>query len=149
MPKEYIPRPRPLPWTAMQKDLLVRLVEANRPWPEISQRCGHTKASCQTMMSYIRNGRKRDGGELVTVTRPPVPPIFISPQVAPAAVPTGRHRRTSTLIVDAELRARIETLGPTGGLCGDPMPGRSALDKMRAGVRDDPRAPSLAGGVSA
>jgi hypothetical protein len=37
----------------------------------------------------------------------------------------------STLVADAELRARIETLGPTGGLLGDPLPGRSALDEKR------------------
>lgn len=38
----------------------------------------------------------------------------------------------SLLLVDAELRARIEVLGPTGGMLGDPLPGRSALSKPRA-----------------
>ncbi len=55
---------------------------------------------------------------------------------------------TSLLIVDAELRSRIAVLGITGGLQGDPEPGRSALDKRdivepvappTQGVRSPPR----------
>jgi hypothetical protein len=41
---------------------------------------------------------------------------------------------TDRLIIDAELRSRIEVSGITAGLLGDPPPGRSALDERRAGI---------------
>jgi hypothetical protein len=152
MPRTYTPRPRPNAWTPSQRGLLVSLKAAGRPWPEFALRTGHTKASCQTMLSYIRNGRVKENGGIAIAAQKAMPPRLVAPiPLAPEPVlpPTGRHRRMSTLIADAELRARIEVLGTTGGLLGDPLPGRSALDKMRSGERDDPRAPSLAGSVSA
>jgi hypothetical protein len=68
---------------------------------------------------------------------------FSKPATAPAAVapvaiaqakatPPGRTISTAALIADNELRTRIAILGATGGLLGDPMPGRSALDEKRA-----------------
>lgn len=79
------------------------------------------------------------------------------PQLAAAEPPSPTRVSYSTLLADAELRARIEIRGITGGLCGDPAPGRSALDRKLAGEPDPPapfdrrsphtgRKPTLAGG---
>lgn len=60
-------------------------------------------------------------------------------------VTTGRERRTQRQIVHAALHARkaAERLQPaslTAALLGDPLPGRSALDRKRAGLADEPPA---------
>jgi hypothetical protein len=47
--------------------------------------------------------------------------------------PSARRLSTHVLIADSELRSRIEKQGPNG-LFGDPMPGRSALDRRNAGA---------------
>lgn len=52
--------------------------------------------------------------------------------------PYVRTTSTAKLVMDAELRSRIEVQGITGGLLGDPMPGRSALDRKRAGEIESP-----------
>jgi hypothetical protein len=52
----------------------------------------------------------------------------------PAPLRISAAITTDRLIIDAELRSRIEVLGITAGLLGDPPPGRSALDERRAGI---------------
>lgn len=56
---------------------------------------------------------------------------------------TGRIRRTQRETVQAAVRAReaAESVAPaslTAALLGDPLPGRSALDRLRAGIPDPP-----------
>lgn len=141
MPRVYIKRgPRANTWTAEQKQLLEQLRIAGVAWPEVATRCGHPESSCKTTLSLIRTARRKAGlavqtgpGDRKSFTRyvPPAPAPAPSLPPEPAAPPSGRTRHTSTLIADAELRARIEILGPTGGLFGDPLPGRSALDQKR------------------
>lgn len=141
MPRVYIPRPRrDNVWTPEQKHLLERLRLAGVPWPEVATRCGHPESSSKTTLSQIRTARRKAGlavqtgpGERRSFTRyvPPAPAPAPSLPSEPTAPPSCRTRHTSTLIADAELRARIEILGPTGGLFGDPLPGRSALDQKR------------------
>ncbi len=106
-------------------------------WAEIAPLVGHPHLSCATKMSEIRARRQRAGGAPPPSKRgrPPKPYVPQRPPAIPAP-PSARSCRTSTLLADAELRARIEVLGPTGGLCGDPMPGRSALDQKRAGLTE-------------
>jgi hypothetical protein len=58
---------------------------------------------------------------------PPLAPRSPGPPPSPSVVATSR------LVLDAELRNRIAERGITGGLLGDPPPGRSALDEKRAG----------------
>jgi hypothetical protein len=65
-------------------------------------------------------------------TKPAVPRQLIFAIQAPAAPASGRTMSTAALIADQDLRNRIAVLGPNG-LFGDPMPGRSALDRKRAG----------------
>jgi len=60
-------------------------------------------------------------------------------------VTTGRERKTPREIVQVAIRAReaAERLQPeslTAALLGDPLPGRSALDRKRAGIADEPPA---------
>lgn len=49
-----------------------------------------------------------------------------------AKLPRARRVSTHVLVTDAELRSKIELQGPTAGLLGDPLPGRSALDERNA-----------------
>jgi hypothetical protein len=53
------------------------------------------------------------------------------------APPSKHQPRTvsaAILVADQELRDRIRECGLTGGLLGDPPPGRSALDQKRGGA---------------
>lgn len=138
MPRAYYPRIGVNPWTAEQKEKLERMAIARQPWDDIATECGHPKSSCQSTLSYLRRQRKLAKGEPIRSYHKAG-----TPYVAPLP-PTGRHRRMSTLVQDAELRARIEILGATGGLLGDPLPGRSALDQKQSqhGVLRSTSAPS-------
>jgi hypothetical protein len=53
--------------------------------------------------------------------------------IAQAAPDVGPHRAVSSSILaaDQDLRSRISERGLTGGMFGDPAPGRSALDLKR------------------
>jgi hypothetical protein len=128
MPRGYYPRAGANLWTPEQKERLERMVLAKQPWPEIAAACGHPKSSCQTMLSYIRRQRRLAAG-LALALKPRPSGIVAPPE--PVAEPTARIRRLSTLVDDADLRARIAIQGPNG-LFGDPLPGRSALDEKRA-----------------
>ena len=131
-------RPNKAWWLSSQLALLEQLADAKTPWDEIAHRVGHPKNSCATKMSEIRSKRDRTSEKPKKRGRPGT---IQSPQLAPAPVPdppSARAVSNALLVADAELRARIAVLGATGGLLGDPMPGRSALDRMRAGVSDPP-----------
>jgi hypothetical protein len=64
--------------------------------------------------------------------RPIAPCDIIWINQAPPTAPIGRTISTAALQLDNELVSRIAVLGITGGLLGDPLPGRSALDQKRA-----------------
>lgn len=150
----YIFRGRANPWTDQQKSLLWQLREVEGlPWLVVAKRVGHPKGSCQTCLSAMRRERvsavTRSGPDRTSVERPRK--LFLrAPEnlvMLPPLPPSARTMRTAILVADAELRARCEVLGLTGGLLGDPLPGRSALDQMRAGQSDPSRQVTLATGV--
>ena len=117
-------------WTPFKKEMLERLHAEGLSWPEIAVRMGHPKNSCQSTLAGIRRKRRREGGEQpkrrAGASEPMQAPTL--PQIAKE--PNGRTFRTSIMVEDAELRARIAVQGPNG-LLGDPLPGRSALDQKR------------------
>jgi hypothetical protein len=65
------------------------------------------------------------------------PPEVIKPAPPPLRrmgdPPHARGTSTAKLQMEAEMRSRIAVLGVTGGLLGDPLPGRSALDQRGSG----------------
>lgn len=126
-------------WTDEQKLSLERMRLAGRDWPEVSTECQHPISSCESMWSLIRRTRRKALGDTTAPTRRKKFKRYVPPpmQTAPAPEPTGRTRHTSTLVQDAELRARIAIQGPNG-LLGDPPPGRSALDQRRAEIANAP-----------
>lgn len=143
-------------WTPEQLSELRSLRAAGVPWPEVAIEVGHPIASCRQMMTHQNNAHRRqaaketrqalrEAADLVAgfwpmpAKRPSPPPM---PDPAPLPLPVRTAARpgtdyarssvsTAKLVMDAELRARIEVMGITGGLLGDPLPGRSALDRRK------------------
>jgi len=105
---------------------LVRMREIElRPWKEIAA-CfpGRSVNACESRWWYLYNhatGRRRIQRWLPARDRRAC-------QAAPSARTKAPASRCA-LLIDAELRARIEVQGITAGLLGDPLPGRSALDR--------------------
>lgn len=139
------------PWTKEQLARLAQHVDAaakgkrRANWKAIALELGHSATSCHVKMSTIRVRRRnerirertaeeeanakarekarREAGKAQVLKAPRVPDP-----------PYNRSTSTARLQWDAELRARIEVLGITGGMLGDPAPGRSALEQKRAGI---------------
>lgn len=119
------------------------------PWDAIATEVGHPKASCQQMMSRIRAKRAHEQKrlQLIEIRRAAAQQVKPTPGKKPKplrlslidpAIPgidCARPTSTAKLRMDAELRERIGVLGITAGLLGDPLPGRSALDRKREGLR--------------
>lgn len=140
-------------WLPHQLDLLERLIDGGTSYDDAVPLVGHSILSCRTTMSEIRS-RRHNGQERMAIraTRlaeraaaaaarakaaEPVADRKIAPG-KPTIVPDPPHARstsTAKLVMDAELRGRIELQGVTAGLLGDPMPGRSALDRKREEAR--------------
>lgn len=134
-------------WTPEQLTLMHALRADRVPWAEIALEVEHPIASCRQMMTHENNARRREAAKATNASLretadrraklPPPPPIprpsSLPLRKHPTARPDDGYARssisTARLVMDAELRARIEVLGATGGLLGDPMPGRSALDR--------------------
>jgi hypothetical protein len=113
------------PWTPQQLRHLVTMKADGKPWDDISRRTGHPIAACQVKLSEVR--RKERGGALWT--RSYGAPVVIIPDVPAGATPVLR------LSQHIDFASRIAAQGLTAGLCGDPLPGRSALDKrIQSGV---------------
>lgn len=125
------------PWTDAEKLALEQTKLAGASWPDVAAACGHPKSSCQSMYSLIRRIRRKEAGEIFEPIRRKKFTRYVPPPAEPIAEPTGRTRHMSTLVQDAELRARVAILGPNG-LLGDPLPGRSALDQRRAAEASAP-----------
>jgi len=113
-------------WTDKDTRRLVYMREVERrPWAKIAA-CFPERShqSCEVRYWYIHH-RMLDAGERFAPDR------TAKPQQAAARSPTKSPTSYHALITDRELRSRIETQGITAGLLGDPLPGRSALDKKR------------------
>jgi hypothetical protein len=137
--KSQMPGTNKKPWLPHQVDLLERLIEGGRTYPSAAPLVGHTILSCRTKMSEIRNRRlEREWKNASADTPPTAAPVAqrkLSPVKKAAIISDPPHTRatsTAKLLMDAELRGRIEVLGVTAGLFGDPLPGRSALDRRNA-----------------
>lgn len=157
---------RGLPWTERDLWNLKAWREAGMTFAQISARLpGRTAVACivafYSMRSKLERAAIRAGVKADDRQKPgpkPKPAAVRAyaplPQLAAAEPPSPTRASYSTLLADAELRARIEIRGITGGLLGDPAPGRSALDRKLAGetteaARDwrlGPK-PTLAGGA--
>jgi hypothetical protein len=128
-------RGRANPWTDQQNALLWQMREVEGlPWPEVAKRLEHPKGSCQTRLSMLRRDRVNAVTRDMIEAAPDRNLVLRAPAnlvMPPALPPSARTMRTAILVADAELRARCEVLGLTGGLFGDPLPGRSALDQRR------------------
>lgn len=120
--------------------LRLRDVEKLR-FHEIGKRLGTTAASAGTRYNYHSAKRRiveatarvraesADGASMppVVVPRAPAPPpaSVVAAQASPEVVQRRRYFHDA----DNDMRARIARMGLTGGLFGDPPPGRSALDQ--------------------
>lgn len=152
-------------WDAAEEDHLLFLRDRERlGFPAIAKRLGRTSGGCQVRYYgrlYGRNGAKHYGvfhpsarkAELVVAEPAPPPAVARSPAPAPMpmARPSARDQRSVNL--DAlrewnELRARIAERGLTGGVLGDPAPGRSALDERIRAAAAAVQATPVARGAS-
>lgn len=133
-------------WTTQQRARLCELADAYRTrgkppkWHLIAEDVGHPSLSCQTVMSKIRSKRRNEQikAEVALMIefedQKPQPEAEPAPKPPAARAPvdlTDTMRCTST----AQLMLHSETRDRAGNWFGDPEPGRSALDKMRAGLR--------------
>jgi hypothetical protein len=134
---------------------LRRIIEIHRgksiKWDRYIGEFSHPLGSVKVMASKLRTRmdkeRRRDVNRAVRALRdlaPPAPRIVRSSNVEekplPRAIGIEAHRTntsTQSLQFAAEMLVRVGSQGITAGLLGDPLPGRSALDKKRAGIADN------------
>lgn len=131
-------------WSPLEKSLLLLLRNKRRmKWADVSKLIpGRSPAACTVAYFAIKHrvrlekerAEARASKEPRALAIAPPAPVVAQPQQAPPSKPSPRAMSTFILREDAELRARIETLGITAGLLGDPAPGRSALDLKRTGA---------------
>lgn len=139
-------------WTASQIETLLVMVttakrEGKRPgWNAASAATGHHESSCRLKYNAIcaREGdlKLREEIDRKIAAREAQSALKVSAEQVPIKARVGnpdfsRGGSTMKFLVDAEIRNRIAEQGVTAGLLGDPMPGRSALDKHRAGIPDE------------
>lgn len=135
------------PWLPDQLSRLQHLIGIGTSYETAAPMVGHSIMSCRTKISELRNPvRRADQKNTYNVARKPWPLPALAPiakrPLAPLLpthlndAPYVRTTSTAKLVMDAELRSRIEVQGVTAGLLGDPMPGRSALDRKLAGEVD-------------
>lgn len=131
-------------WTEAQLEWLSILVESyeklgkNVKWNDVAAEIHHTAESCRVMALKIRAQRRNEQlrAEMREIkAREKLKPkevVRAKPWIEPKRPFDTRDymRSTSTakFTIDADLRARISIQGPNG-LFGDPLPGRSMLDK--------------------
>jgi hypothetical protein len=140
-------------WLAAEVARLILLRELHGlSWSEISEQIPGRSANSCSIAYYKRHTHRRQreakhlvagieqmiGMQRLAAASPPLAPRSPGPPPSPTVVATAR------LVLDAELRNRIAERGITGGLLGDPPPGRSALDEKRAG-REHVAAPDRRG----
>lgn len=109
-------------WTDSER---ARLIQRGASWAKIGEELGRTGDACQVEFARI----KREGAAERLIARMQAPAMHQAEDCRPtiSRVPTS----LAALQVNAELLARVELQGVTAGLLGDPLPGRSALDRRR------------------
>ncbi len=127
-------------WSTDDINLLLQLKAQRKPMlcnAEIADNFGVSIKAIIQMVHRLRKDGIRLGTDLIT----PGEPVFVRAKkddlgplkVTVADPPFNRPSASSwKLRTDAELRARIHLVGITAGLLGDPLPGRSALDRRNA-----------------
>lgn len=126
-------RVRAAAWTDADDETLYDMKIGGHRDRVIATRLGRTDEAISARWKKVRT-KKGMGPLRRSHKRDAVKRAAIVAQAPPSVMPS-RAVRHSTLIMDAELRARIAIQGPNG-LLGDPLPGRSALDRR---VIEDPR----------
>ena len=122
---------RPDQWTLQADNFLMAMRDAGEQREVIARKLNRTIESIDARCRKLRIARGIPLGK-PSRKKASVPQPII--QQAPPSPKPSRAVRNSMLEADAELLARIELVGITAGLCGDPLPGRSALDKRNAGT---------------
>lgn len=111
------------PWTAADLDRLTALVESRKlPWPEIGAELDRGWAACKVQYFYQRRLRAQG--------RKPEPRRSMSYTQRDEALAKAEEVRASA--------GQWPEPSLTAKFCGDPAPGRSALDRKRAGIVDPP-----------
>lgn len=104
---------------------MLELRAAGVPWKFVAERCGHPRFGCQSKFRDIDANPNR------FTELSGVPLRIAQSRSNRIIVPITPHSR---LVFDQEIRERIAERGLTGGMFGDPAPGRSMLDKKLAGA---------------
>lgn len=142
-------------WTEADQARLLKLRDVDKlDWSAIvAAMPGRTLAGCK--IQYYGRLRDRSQAKRYNPTRQLPAPLPPAPVVEPAVTPApviGRQARGAALecLRDAaELRLRIAERGVTGGLLGDPPPGRSALDERARAAAAAVQAPVARGASDA
>lgn len=126
-------------WSERDSARLIALRDALKlTWHMVAINLGRTPKQCQMRYYYVHRhvtSARRAERAAEFKQRPPIQISTAAIQQAlPEAPRSARVMTTAQLLLDAELRSRIGAQGITAGLCGDPGPGRSALDKRDAGA---------------
>ncbi len=133
-------------WSPAEDAKLLASAEVREPRKYIAARLGRTKGACDMRLMKLRNAMKRERRSIppapklpksevkpkrtyVKQARPAKPVIGSAILQAPPSAKLPRTVSVGVLMADQELRDRIRERGLTGGLLGDPAPGRSALDQ--------------------
>jgi hypothetical protein len=137
-----LPYQHPEAWTPSEIARMRALVLANFDrsinWPErYAEFPGRSLKACTNYAGRMRKHIRAERGEIRRAmhgapgaTPIPQPETVLEP--APEAASFWRGTSTAKLMSwDAFLSARVAEQGATAGLCGDPLPGRSALDRKR------------------
>lgn len=142
-------------WTNDQFNLMLQLRAGGIDFDTVAVRVGHPVSSCKsTMSAHLAAMRRRmaqkerhelreaadrvAGFDPKAAARPKAKPkpqplrAFAAPKPPEPTDYARSSISTAALRMDSELRARIEIMGVTGGLLGDPLPGRSALDRRKS-----------------
>lgn len=103
----------PPDWTAAEDARLVELLEAKRPWGEIAAAIGRSIGACTARRYALRSARRRN-----RANRDRAPGI---------AWPARKEAEATALAMRAAALTAPRSL--TAEIFGDPLPGRSALDR--------------------
>lgn len=106
-------------WTDAEVELVREQRRRGVQWPDVVPPPGRTHAAAMQQFHIVE--RKARAALIAAAASP------ADPQVAPAR---PRYFAGDNVL----LLARVAAQGVTAGLLGDPPPGRSALDKKRAGL---------------
>lgn len=112
-------------WTRSEIGLMLELRAADVPWKRVAELCGHPRYGCQSKLQDI------DANPEKFMDLPQRLSAIVQAKSDRIIVPVMPHSR---LLFDQEIRERIAERGLTGGMFGDPPPGRSMLDKKLAGA---------------